>query len=590
MTKLLIVVLFLPLVSFSQLSTFEKKGKTGLKEGEAIVIKPKYDSIVMGDTMISTAFKKSKVILFNKEGESVYKGKKGQLSVFKFGAGFLKNKKGEIGAINRSGDFFIEPSIHHHLSYQNQLIYLIDTGYNGTNKLFFESRVLEKDIKNVELFDNWVVAEKYKTEISYRTVKTGVFKKKREEKVYTTTYWKKVYEGETGKEISRSIDDIYRIDDMVALKSNTDLDLYFNGDKILESVTFIESRNDSLYEGATQKNFLVRRSGESDDRFLMNKKTKQILVQAPHLSYDIFENVIFGHGDFDDHENVHIYTLQGELIRSDLKKGSPLDATRFVFRDSLGEFIGDEFGSQLSQHYQGFGDVSEGIRKVYFGYSYGYINDSTYEDSGINWPVVAENISYTGGSGRRKSLFRGLGRDLGNFGRRLIGNPTKGKISGYSGVSFRNSELPILDDGHDFSDGMAVVCLNGLRRDAKYDTLISFFDYQAIYSYITPKGKLMSTVKYSKCHPFKSGLAWVKYGGYYSRINKSGKVVKKTKYAEVISEFDRTFKVKKDGKWGLIDENYNFLIKCEHPILTWKEGAYYSKKDGQEILELRLSK
>ena len=99
----------------------------------------------------------------------------------------------------------------------------------------------------------------------------------------------------------------------------------------------------------------------------------------------------------------------------------------------------------------------------------------------------------------------------------------------------------------------------------------------------------MSTKKYTHCLPFENGLAWTKYGDYYSRINKEGKVVKSTKFTNIKSDIKGYFKVKKSGKWGLINEKYEFIIPCEHAILNFREGAYYSKHDGEEKLEVDLS-
>ena len=51
--------LFISFNGISQLSTFEKKGKIGLKNGEEILLKPKYDSILphfAGDSTIRRVY------------------------------------------------------------------------------------------------------------------------------------------------------------------------------------------------------------------------------------------------------------------------------------------------------------------------------------------------------------------------------------------------------------------------------------------------------------------------------------------------------------------------------------------------------
>jgi WG containing repeat len=581
--------LFISFNGISQLSTFEKKGKIGLKNGEEILLKPKYDSILLADLEVSSAFKKKKLYyISNSSGETIRKGKSEYLEVFRYGSGITSTKSGKNGAVDKSGDYFIEPSKYNKLSYSLGLLHLKDSSYYKKNYLFVGNRIVSEKAQEIEIFNNWVIVKRSKTETHTHTPTKGIFKKRRTTTTTSTNRWMEVYDGYSGNSISSMVDEIVSFDDMIALKWAGEMDLFFNNERIMRDVTFIESRNDSLYEGARSVDLSLRQSGEPQDRFLMDKSTKHILVNGPHYKFDIHENSIYGHGNKDDHDALYIYDINGNLLRTDLKRGWSIDYNRYVFADSLGEFIGTELGDTLSGHYPKISEAKNGIRKVYFDFSYGYINDSSYADLAIHWPVVGERISYSGGGGRRRGLFRGLGRDLGNFGRRLIGKPTKGRSSGYSPKGRSGSDIIILDDGHDFYEEMAIVCLNGLRRDAKYDSIYSFYRSDAIYNYISTTGKLMSTKKYSHCLPFKNGLAWVKFGRYYSRINKKGKTVKTTKYTEIEEDELGFYKVKKAGKCGVIDSDGKSMLACEHAILDYKEGGYYSKYDGVEKLELNL--
>ncbi len=592
MNRLVLCIFILTsFAGISQISTFEKKGKFGLKYGDEIILKPKYDSILLADPEVSSAFKKKKLFFINNStSETVFKGKSEYLEVFQHGSAIITTKSKKTGAINQNGDYFIEPSKFNQLTYQLGLLHLIDTSYYAKYKLYAGSQLISENAKKIEILNDWIIIHRTETESHTHTPTKGIFRKRRTTITTTSRHWMEIYDGYSGFAIDKNVDEIISYDDMVGLKGATDFDLYMNGNKVLERVTFMDSRNDSLYEGSIQKSILERKEGEAEDRFLLNKKTKQVLVHGPHIKFDINENTIYGHGDNDNFKNIYIYDLKGKLIRNDLKGGWKIDESRFIFSDSLGEFIANENGEQLSKHYSSISDASEGIRKVFYDYSYGYINDSTCEELAINWPVVGERISYAGGGGRRRGLFRGLGRDLGNFGRRLIGKPTKGRSSGYSPKGRSGSDIIILDDGHDFYEEMAIVCLNGLRRDAKYDSIYSFYRSDAIYNYISTSGKLMSTKKYSHCLPFKNGLAWVKFGRYYSRINKNGKTVKTTKYTEIEEDELGFYKVKKAGKWGVIDSDGKSMLACEHAILDYKEGGYYSKYEGVEKLELNLRK
>jgi len=586
----LTIFIFTSFAGISQVSTFEKKGKFGIKNGEEVILKPKYDSILLADPEVSSAFKKNKLYFIkNVTGETIYKGKSEYLEVFRHGAGITTTKKHKTGAIDANGEHFIEPWKFNRLSYKLGLLHLIDSSYYKKYKLYAGSQLISENANRIEILNDWVIVHRTETESHTHTPTKGIFKKRRTTTTTTSRHWMEIYDGYSGFAIDKNVDEITSYDDMVGLKGATDFDLYLKGDKIIERVTFMEAFNDSLWEGSTQKKYTERKDGEAEDRFLLDKKTKQIVVHGPHIKFDINENTIYGHGDTDNLKNIYIYDLNGKLIRNDLKGGWKIDELRFIFSDSLGEFIANETGEQLSKHYSSISDASEGIRRVFHDYSYGYINDSTYEELAINWPVVGEKISYSGGGGRRRGLFRGLGRDLGNFGRRLIGQPTKGRASGYSSTGKSGPDVIILDDGHDFSNGMAIVCLNGLKRDAKYDSIYAFYENDAIYNYISTSGKLMSTKKYTHCFPFKNDQAWAKYGKYYSIINNKGKTIKATKYTDIEEDEFGFLKVKKAGKWGVINTNGESMLPCDHAILTYKDGGYYSKYDGQEKFELRVS-
>ncbi len=150
---------------------------------------------------------------------------------------------------------------------------------------------------------------------------------------------------------------------------------------------------------------------------------------------------------------------------------------------------------------------------------------------------------------------------------------------------------------HEFSEGFAAVCVNGL------------------YGYVTGENNLAIPCEYDEVLPFRSGIAAVCKGGFWGFINSKGEPLSEFKCDliepiiggykmltngtwdlcnatlsnmaatgyEMVGDFCEGYAmVKKDGKYGFIDENYREIVPC---IYSWvgnfSDGITYALHEGK---------
>lgn len=127
----------------------------------------------------------------------------------------------------------------------------------------------------------------------------------------------------------------------------------------------------------------------------------------------------------------------------------------------------------------------------------------------------------------------------------------KGKKRGYADRSGNIVINPIFNKGENFSEGLAMVMINGkygfinklgmVVIDAKYDDRLVYYGFseglaavslKGKYGFINKKGDFVVDPKYEDAHRFSDGLAAVKIDDKWGFINRFGDMIIQPKYRE----------------------------------------------------------
>lgn len=156
----------------------------------------------------------------------------------------------------------------------------------------------------------------------------------------------------------------------------------------------------------------------------------------------------------------------------------------------------------------------------------------------------------------------------------------------------------IYEKVHDFSEGIAAVCLNGKFGciNKLGDTVIPF-NYDCIryfsegsapaslngrWGFIDNSNKVIIPFEYEDAYPFHNGLASVRRNGKWGLINKTGKLIVPFKYDDAITEYnfkDGYVIAKHNGKCGVLDEKWNVVIPFMYEDAFWK---------AQELIQVKF--
>ncbi|MEX1001829.1 MAG: hypothetical protein WDZ35_06930 [Crocinitomicaceae bacterium] len=488
-----LMLILLPDLGFSQLTTYTKKSKTGLKYGEKIIYKARRDSIRIGDDSVATIFKKRKTLYVNYRGETIFKDRTQSAQVFSYGSAVLQDKNGLYGAINAEGDVIVQ-FIHEQSPRKFKRLLLVPFGQSWD--LYSPEGIIEYAVDSVGWLNNWLIVYTQKSE-PYTYTEKRLFKKDRVKTAYRRTDFINLYNPESGRQIVDEVAELHPYGQFVLLKKlSGEQFLLHNGEEFrVENITdfkehdehYISYRKDSLLQ-------------------LVNRSKKDVIISGKYLKFDFRDQSI--HALKDSSQNIDaidIFDQQGRLLRSDLFYIVDLDPNRFIYKKDSLQFIGSAAGKALSPEFYGFGDANEGYRIVYYRYSYGYMNDASYEVLSIRYPIVAqEQIALTK---RKRGLdfIRTVFTSLGNLGKAFVGKaPTP--IDHYR--KSRPKGVYLKETGHVFHNGWAVVCLDYYDPDKKYETIpVAASNADLHYNYINLKGELLNDKKYLQCSDFHQGKA-----------------------------------------------------------------------------------
>jgi hypothetical protein len=182
--------------------------------------------------------------------------------------------------------------------------------------------------------------------------------------------------------------------------------------------------------------------------------------------------------------------------------------------------------------------------------------------------------------------------------------PIRSGWTDFSGVA---RKLIRYDFVHEFSEGLALVSLNGkpgfinqsgnLVIAAKYDKggVCSFSEGLAVvkrnekWGYVDKSGNEIVPPQYERASSFKNGLAVVKKNQKEGMIDKAGRVVIPFKYNRLLSESEGLIAAGLNGKVGFIDRTGTVIIPFEYDDATvFSEGlAAVKSRDNWGFIDKR---
>ncbi len=552
----------------SQVTTFEKNGKWGYSYDGDIVKKASFDSIVVRDPKIVTAYKKNKVSYYSISGDKTFSGKMPYTSAFVQGSGILQ-KKSEYAIIDANGDFIMGYTRCLKPKKYGQLIVV-----NHSN-VWFEvlspMGVLVSMCDSVNLINNWLIAynQVLKTETVRKLRLTGI-KNVQDQVPYTAM---KIFDVNLGKLIA---DEAFELTDFHGLNQLTFYDksssVYTKND-----TSKVENLNDLVYYAPDYLS--GHQTHDSKTRLnLYQMPDLKLVISGDFQKYEFHNGLIFGFKDTTQAENeISLYDLNGTLIRPSLQFVRLLADGRMVLKKDSLHYISDKFGQPLSQFYSFIGDETCGLRAVYNQFTYSYIDDKTYQKIGQDWPLIGRYRATYPSSSRRRNFFEVTFHEVGNLGCSLINRPP---VPWDLGNTANPNDILMEAEPDGFYDGMSVVCLYNLNPTRTYSNLTMVTsDEDLRYNYIDASGNLMNKETYLACFKFYNGRAFVKMGEFYYLIDKTGKRIPSFKFDEVEENYPGYYTVKTGFKMGVIGPDFNYIIPLKPDNIRFYDGKYFDSSN-----------
>ncbi len=122
---------------------------------------------------------------------------------------------------------------------------------------------------------------------------------------------------------------------------------------------------------------------------------------------------------------------------------------------------------------------------------------------------------------------------------------------------------PKYEKAHDFSDGLAAVCMNGK------------------WGYIDEYGETRIAFRYDDAKDFSNGLAAVSMNGKYAFIDKNGDAKSTFRYDDAMAFSEGLAGVKLYEKWGFIDHTNTVVIPFKYDYIKPFSNGLASVKRGE---------
>jgi hypothetical protein len=219
-----------------------------------------------------------------------------------------------------------------------------------------------------------------------------------------------------------------------------------------------------------------------------------------------------------------------------------LKNNKYGYMDSKGKMV-------VKASYDQALEFSEGLARVGKNSKYGFVNDKGKVVIPIDF-VAASNFNY------------GL----------AVVKPASNKAY-FIDKTGKPLDDNIYRDAKSFSEGLAAV------QDESYK-----------YGFINIQGEVVIPFEYSNVSWFKEGIAVVGKNDegktLYAYIDKSGNLLTDFEFEEAKDFHNGVGRVRKDGKFGLVDKFGSPITYCQYDYISEfsGEGLALAKKDGYDVL------
>lgn len=524
------------------------KNKFGVQLNGDWIVPPKFDSIYASSSNHYTAYKKSKVFYFNSKGDRFFKTKINENTFgdrFNRGYAFVK-KKQLWGAIGINGEIVVPYSynlkptmvgsiaVFSRKSLYSTKVDLYGANYQGLGKYYDSTKVLK----------NLILAFASKTET--KRVKRKIIGTK---KVTVDNLWTNFFDINSSTLIGKyKGHDCIQIGRMIQVvdENNNNVLLNSKGEVLVAALNKTEQAPDG--------NFFIylNPSPQTDYKsfvYLLDSSGKIIIEHKGYSRFLFNDKSIYAYYDA---RRVDIYSKSYELITANVRFKSYKINNWNVFQDDNGWYLGDETGVRKTNYYSKINKASNDMILIQRDSSFGYLNLSNLTETKFYPTLTGINYRY------------------GRTGRGIM------KLFG---SSYRTETWEVLFDGRPYREGYAVIALNAHNKPLQKGRSLDIGDETKLrYNYIDKKGNLFSKDKFKALYPFKNGKAWVYKSSYFYLIDTNGKADYSIKAEEIDDIGSDHFLFKKNGDWGIVDNNYKVVV----------EPTYFHRPyvvDGKVILK-----
>ena len=529
---LFIILIVLPFCVNAQFSTYKKGEKVGIEFNQELIVKAKYNEVILKDDSIATAIKKKKIYYINSEGEIIYKGLTANCEAFENGLGIAQSKKRTNQLINRKGSNLLDEILIPGKAQRHGVYVQYD------QLLFSENGLAEKEIDSVVTEGNYLKVFHTATVTNVKTIKVKLFKKKKVKDYSYYPYFS-----------------LYKLNENVKLADDAvKMDEVGNGILITTADGFshLYNKNGGLKEHSLSNVIDINQnyfSAVKDSSLLLfNKESVQLEISGKYTSYQIKNDAIWGLGKNGIRQAVDIYNGT-QLKVQDWNYLQDWDEERSVFRDSLGQFVAWNNGDIISKKYVNFSKPVGYYMLVQNSTSYTWLDVDIFEELSFYYPQIVADVPIR--QERKTGLFSVIPNILhAFFGPRGDDRPT-------------NREL--VDAGHQFYEGWAICPTNVTSQATPFDSAVYIGRVKNLkYNYINKYNKRLNDKKYSDCFPFINGKAWVKERGDYYLIDKEGKKSGSLHFQSVELDEKGNFIVENFGSKGIVNSNYELVVPPRH--------------------------
>lgn len=544
MKNLVLLLTLLPFVAFSQLSTYKKGAKEGVKIGEHIIAKAKYDEVIIKDDSVATAFKKKKMFYINSQGDFIYKGLKADSEVFEEGLGIVKNKKGYFQLINRNGIVLAGGplGISSPTRYGDYVFF--------QNNLYSNSGLIEKEIDSIAVQDNWLKVFLTATVVTVKTKKINLFKKEKT-KEYSYYPYFNLFKLDEDKKLAGDVVKLAQHEGGIIIETADGFNHLYNQNGGLVEFGLSDLKNiNQTYASAIKDSSLI----------LINKSNMTVEIRGNYTSYEVKPGVIWGKGKNGMRQSIDIY--RGSKLKvSGWNYIRDWDKERSVFKDSIGQFVAWNTGDIISKKYVNFDKPTGYFMLVQDSASYTWLDVDIFVEKPFHYPHILADVPVRA---ERKTGFFSI---IPNIMHAFFGPKREADLP---------TNLEIVDAGHQFYDGWAICQVNVPSKNEPFDSAVYIGKVKNLkYNYINTSNKRLNDKKYSDCFPFLNGKAWVKERSDYYLIDKSGKKSGGLHFQSVELDENGLFIVDNFGSKGIVNSNYELVVPPRHFRIHRVGNKYY---------------